>query len=307
MRFVKLHGCGNDYLFVRGEDLPAGDVSALVSAMSDRHTGVGSDGLIALFPSDQADVKMVMYNADGRRGRMCGNGIRCAARWALEEGLTAGHDLKEHLPTGVERAVAAYGRASGVSSKVRLLVRQLTFETDSGIKTLWLFLDGKRTVMVAADVGPASFALADVPCTLSGDTAIERTIHAGDIVRTITCVGMGTGHAVCFDDDPDAVDLATEGPGIEDCGVFPDGVNVHFVRVLSRGEIAMRTWERGSGMTLACGTGACAVAAAAVRTQQTGATCIVRQPGGVVAIDVGDTVVMCGPAERVFEGEWPLL
>ena len=260
MRFTKMHGLGNDYLYVYGEVPP--DVEDLSVRLSDRHFGVGSDGMIYIGPSDVADFKMRIFNADGSEAMMCGNGIRCVGKYVFDKGLTG--------------------------------KRSLAIETLSGIKTLELEVEAG--VVRAATVG---MGVAEV-----GE---DLAIAVGGKEVSFTPVSVGNPHAVLFVDDADGVPVAKTGPLIEHHDAFPGGVNVEFVQVLADCELQMRVWERGSGITMACGTGACASVAAAVSKGlcPAGTPITVHLDGGDLQIAVGPdfSVMMSGPATTVFEGE----
>ena len=260
MKFTKMQGLGNDYLYVYGE--PPEDVAALSVKLSERHFGAGSDGMIWIAPSAVADFKMRIFNADGSEAKMCGNGIRCVGKYVHDKGYT---DKTE-----------------------------LTIETLSGIKTLQLHLTDGKVSSVTVDMGTVT-------------VASERTVDADGERITLTPVDVGNPHAVIFVDDAEAAPLTTLGPVIERHAAFPGGVNVEFVQVLRRNELRMRVWERGSGVTLACGTGACASAAAAVERGVCGCgeEIKVHLDGGTLRITVGPdgTVTMEGPCEFVYEGD----
>jgi len=289
MRFTKMHGLGNDYVYVDcfAQQLDGVDLPELARRMSDRHRGVGSDGLILICPSERADAAMVMYNADGSRAEMCGNGIRCLAKYVYEHGL-ARSDAKSD----------AQGR------------RRLTVETDAGVLELDLRLADRvrRVESVRVDMGRPRFSPDQIPTTLDGSTIADRPVTIAGRQYRITCVSMGNPHAVIFVDDLDSVDLAREGRAIECAAIFPARTNVHFVRVDTRSQMTMLAWERGSGATLACGTGACAACVAASITGRTDRCVTVNLPGGALQIEFADDdrVYMTGPAEEVFCGDWPL-
>ena len=284
MRFTKLEGCGNDYIYVDlwDEPLAGVDVPALARAISDRHFGVGGDGLILVGPTPEADARMVVYNADGSSAEMCGNGLRCAGRLAWEHGRIGGN-------------------------------RHPRFATGAGILTLELtFTDTVCTGAIVA-MGSPRLTPAAVPVQHPGPgPLLELHLEAGGKNWRLLAVGMGNPHAVCFVDDVATVDLARIGPLLEHHPVFPRRANIEFVSVLAdeRGipVLRQRTWERGSGETLACGTGACAATVAAILDQRiSGRQAIVRLNGGDVAIAwPANTaeVTMRGPATRVFAGEW---
>ncbi|MCP4246166.1 MAG: diaminopimelate epimerase [bacterium] len=275
MRFTKMHGLGNDYVFVNCLVETVSDPGGVARAIADRSRGVGSDGLILICESADADVRMEMYNADGSRGPMCGNGIRCVAKYAFERGLTARNPMR--------------------------------IETDTGVLEATLTVEDGRVVRVAVDMGRPSLAPQDLPCTLEGDRIVDQPLTVGDHTYAVTCVSTGSAHVVIFVDDLEAVPLAEVGPLLERAPVFPERVNVHFARVDSRDAVTIRTWERGSGITQACGTGATAVCVAGAVTGRTGRRITATLPGGDLELEWTDDdhVHMAGPAEEVFDGHWP--
>jgi diaminopimelate epimerase len=269
MRFTKMHGAGNDYVYVDLFEERVEDAPALARAVSDRHTGVGADGLILLAPSRAADVRMIMYNADGSRAQMCGNGLRCLAKLARDRGRTRANPVR--------------------------------VETDSGVRTVELVGDGGR-----ADMGPPSLDPAAIPVRLEGPRVTDREVEVLDRRLAITCVSMGNPHAVAYVDDVEAFDVARYGSALERHPIFPERANVEFVQVLDRGSVLQRTWERGSGETLACGTGACAVCVAGIVTGRTGSPLRIRLRGGELLPewDGEGPVYLTGPVVEVFTGEW---
>ena len=260
MHFTKMHGLGNDYLYVFGET--PDDVAALSVRLSERHFGAGSDGMIYISRSEVADFKMRIFNADGSEAMMCGNGIRCVGKYVYDKGYTDETHLR--------------------------------IETLSGIKELDLTVVHGKVQRVTVQMGKAS-------------VRAEKTLQIGNEQISYTPVSVGNPHAVIFTHDAQSVPLETLGPQIEHHPDFPDGVNAEFVQVLSDTVIRMRVWERGSGVTMACGTGACASVAAAVRKGvcPAGEPIAVRLDGGTLHITVGadGSVTMTGPAETVYEGE----
>jgi len=277
MRFTKMHGIGNDYVYVDCVERSPADPAALARAISDRHYGVGGDGLILILPSQNADVRMRMFNADGSEGRMCGNGIRCLAKYAYDSGLSRANPMR--------------------------------VETAAGVKTIELQIgpDGK-VAGATVDMGEPDFDAKAVPVNMRQARVVDVPIRTSKQAYTMTCLSMGNPHAVIYVDDAAAVPLAEVGPQIETNPIFPDRVNVHFVQVRSPREVVMRTWERGSGATLACGTGASAVCAAGVVTGRTGPKIVAHLPGGDLTLEYrADTrhVFMTGPAVEVFSGDWP--
>ena len=276
MKFTKMQGLGNDYVYVNCFKEKIDDPSELARRISDRHFGVGSDGLIMINPSEKADFEMEMYNADGSRGEMCGNGIRCVAKYVYDYGLT---------------------------DKTNISV-----ETLGGIKYLDLTVEDGKVKMVKVDMGRPELKPSKVPVTADGDMAVDVPILVGDEEYRMTCVSMGNPHAVVFVEcDVREFPLEEAGPKFENHERFPNRVNTEFVRVIDRHTAEMRVWERGSGETLACGTGACAAAVACVLNGLTEDEVTVRLLGGDLQIRWDrekDTVYMTGPAEVVFDGEW---
>ena len=277
MKFTKMQGLGNDYVYVNCFKEKIADPSALAVKISDRHFGVGSDGLIMINPSDKADFEMEMYNADGSRGEMCGNGIRCVAKYVYDYGLMD----KTHI----------------------------SVETLGGIKYLDLTVEDGKVKLVKVDMGKPELEPAKVPVKAEGDRVVDAPILVDGEEYRMTCVSMGNPHAVVFvDSDVKEFPLETVGPKFENHERFPNRVNTEFVRVLDRRTAEMRVWERGSGETLACGTGACAVAVACALNGLTEDEVTVKLLGGDLQIRWDrekDTVYMTGPAEVVFDGEWP--
>ncbi len=277
MKFTKMHGAGNDYVYVDcfRERFPA-DPAELARRIADRHTGVGGDGLILICPSDRADARMRMYNADGSESEMCGNGIRCVAKFLYDQGIAA----KERL----------------------------AIETGAGILTLDLEIRSGRAERVKVDMGEPVLEAARIPTLLSTPRAIAVPLEIGDRTFEATCVSMGNPHCVLF--VPEATDelVLGYGPRIERDPRFPARVNVEFVEVRSRAELVQRAWERGSGETLACGTGASAVCVAGVLTGRSERQVTIRLRGGDLDLawdEAGGHVFMTGPAVEVFTGEWP--
>lgn len=280
MKFTKMHGCGNDYVYVDCTEHMLADPSAAAIAVSDRHFGVGGDGLILICPSDKADFRMAMYNADGSEGSMCGNGIRCVAKFVYDKGLTD--------------------------------KTTLNIETKAGIKTLELTVEDGKVSLVKVNMGMPDFRAEAVPVVGLGrevpglgEGVIGQTVTVAGKPWTMTCLSMGNPHAVVWVDDVAALPLEQIGPAFEHTPYFPDRVNTEFVQVLNDHEINMRVWERGSGETLACGTGACASVAACYLNGRTGAQVMVHLRGGDLAVELGEDgcIYMTGPATTVFEGE----
>lgn len=277
MQFVKMHGTGNDFVVVDARTLDA-DWPVLARDMCDRHFGVGSDGLILALPSDRADLRMRMFNPDGSEAEMCGNGIRCLAKFA------------------VEREIAAPTNGA------------LTVETMAGV--LRCEVDGVDGAVqwVRASMGPPQLVAAQIPVIAGGvGPVMDLPIRFADDQFLVTCVSMGNPHAVCFTQTPVAeMPLEIVGPRVEHHAAFPRRVNFEVVNVLSRDRLRMRVWERGAGVTLACGTGACASMVAARLHNLVDDVVDIELPGGVVRIEwrgEGD-VYLSGPAETVFTGDW---
>jgi diaminopimelate epimerase len=277
MRFTKMQGLGNDYVYIDLYEQPMPvDPRALALAMSDRHFGVGSDGLILIGPSDLADARMRMFNADGSESEMCGNGVRCVAKYVYDHGIA-------HRPS-------------------------VTIETGRGVLTVDIEARGDRAQRVRVDMGPPILKSSDIPTTLPGDPPVSAPLEVDGQTLTVTCVSMGNPHAVIYVENVAAYPVERIGAAIEHHPAFPRRVNAHFVEVTSPGEVTMRTWERGSGITLACGTGACAVCVAGVLTDRTGRRLIAHLPGGELELEWASeaaSVLMTGPAVEVFTGEWP--
>lgn len=275
MKFTKMQGLGNDYVYVNCFEETVENPSEVAVKVSDRHFGIGSDGLILIKPSNVADFEMEMYNADGSRGEMCGNGIRCVAKYVYDYGLT---------------------------DKTRVSV-----ETLGGIKYLDLTVEEGKVRLVRVDMGKPIFSPARIPVIAKGERVVDEPIKVGDTTYRMTCVSMGNPHAVVFVDDVDGLPIEKIGPLFENHERFPRRVNTEFVKVIDEGTALMRVWERGSAETLACGTGACAVAVACSLNGLTGDEVTVKLLGGDLQIQWDkekDTVFMTGPAEVVFDGTW---
>ena len=271
--FTKMHGAGNDYIYVNAAERDIPDPGRLARLMSTRRFSVGSDGLVLLCPSERADVKMRIFNADGSEGLMCGNALRC---------------------------VALYLREKGMTKKTAISV-----ETASGIRRVWIRDSGGERDIYAAMGRPAFFGLDG---RKTEEAAASWLTVPGWGNWRVFLVGMGNPHAVLFADDPNLVPLPKIGPAIERHRAFPDGINVEFAGHEADGSFRVRVWERGSGETLACGTGACAVAAAALSRRYADAEkpVIVHMPGGTLTVTAGKNgnLFLHGPAETVYEGVW---
>ena len=284
MRFTKMHGIGNDYVYVNGFAEKVADPAAVARAVSDRHFGIGSDGLIMILPSEKADARMRMFNADGSEAEMCGNGVRCVAKYAFDHGLTKSNPMK--------------------------------VETGRGVLTLALkVVDGKARE-VTVNMGQPILDLEDIPVDRK-QVVVENVVgeyrlsipHRNErLLLDATFVSMGNPHVVMYTDDLKGVDLPRFGPLVEHHPAFPRRINAHWVQVHSADEVTMRTWERGSGITLACGTGACAVCVAGVLTGRSGRNVLAHLPGGDLSLEWRESdnnVYMTGPATEVFSGDWP--
>ena len=270
MKFTKMQGCGNSYIYVNCFEEKVENPEELAVFVSDFRFGIGSDGLILIKPSDVADFTMDMYNADGSRGKMCGNGIRC---------------VYDH----------------GMTDKT-----QISVETLSGIKYLDLTVENGKAVQIKVDMGSPIFNPSDIPVKLDGDKVIAREVEVDGEKAEITCVSMGNPHAVIFVEDAENAPVHSFGPKLECSKYFPERANIEFCQVISDEEVRMRVWERGSAETWACGTGACATAVACYLNGKTGNEVLVHMNGGDVTIKYdteNDTVYMTGPAETVCEGE----
>ena len=284
MKFTKMQGCGNDYVYVNGfvEKIPTEDKPDLVRRLSDRHFGIGGDGVIFINPAEEADFEMEMYNADGTRSEMCGNGIRCVAKFVYDKGLTD----SEHITI-----------VSG--GKVKYL--DLTVERNENVAG-----DRGAVKSVRVNMGSPELKPELVPVVAEGDMAVDTPITVQGQEYRMTCVSMGNPHAIIFRDGVADMDLAAVGPSFENHGRFPNRTNTEFVEVLDRNNVFMRVWERGTGETLACGTGCCATAVACILNGHTDTVVNVKVLGGEILVEWDretNLVYMTGPAEIVFEGE----
>jgi diaminopimelate epimerase len=277
MRFTKMHGAGNDYVYVNcfEETVPA-DLAALATAVSDRHKGIGSDGLILIHPSSVADARMQMFNADGSEGEMCGNGIRCVAKYLYDHGIARKETLQ--------------------------------IETGRGVLTLKVFAAKGKVDRVRVGMGQPILKSAEIPTRLPGDPPVLVPLDVAGRELKVTCVSMGNPHCIAFVDEITDDLVLRVGPQIERHAAFPKRVNAEFVKVLSRSETMLRVWERGSGETQACGTGACAAAVAGVLAGLTDRKILTHLPGGDLELEwtSGGEVEMTGPAAEVFTGDWPI-
>ena len=296
MKFTKMHGIGNDYVYINGFEEKLADPGAVARQISDRHFGIGSDGLILILPSEQADVRMRMFNVDGSEGEMCGNGIRCVAKYAFDHGLTKNNPMR--VETG--RGVLTLALAIGARGKVE----HVTVNMGEPI------LDFAK---IPFDPGCATKGIHEHELQLDFSDATtvgqeqSRPLAESQPPMDVVPVSMGNPHCVCFASNVDALNLNYVGPLVEHHRAFPKRVNAHWAQVISRTEIKMRTWERGSGITWACGTGASAVCVAGVLTGKTDRTVLIHLPGGDLQLEwrkQDNCVYMTGPATEVFSGEW---
>lgn len=274
MKFTKMQGCGNDYVYMDCTKELIENIPETAVKLSNRHFGIGSDGLILIRPSDKADFMMDMYNNDGSRSQMCGNGIRCVAKYVYDYGLTD--------------------------------KSQITIETLGGIKTLDLVIEDGCVTLVTVDMGAPITIPSLIPVKSKKEVLINEPILVGDTQYEVTCISMGNPHAVVFVEDTKNLPIETIGPLFEQHEMFPERVNTEFIHVVDRKTIDMRVWERGSGETLACGTGACASVVACVMNQLTENEVTVRLLGGELMIhydELNNKVRMTGPAVKVFDGE----
>lgn len=276
MKFTKMHGCGNDYVYINCFAEHVYDPARLAVRVSDRHKGIGSDGLILIKPSKVADCEMDMYNADGSRGKMCGNGIRCVAKYVYDNGLVP----KTHM----------------------------TVATQSGVKELDLTIVGDKCKKVKVNMGRAELVAKKIPVLAESTMVINELIHVDGAAYRYTAVSMGNPHAVVFLQSLDDLKIEEVGPKFETHENFPDRINTEFIQVLPHNELRMRVWERGSGETMACGTGACAAAVAAIVNHKVekDKPVIVHLLGGDLKIEwdeKNNQVYMTGPAETVFTGD----
>ena len=282
MRFTKMHGAGNDYVYINCFEphclnaVQLGDVPKLAIAMSDRHFGVGGDGIVLITPSEKADARMRMFNADGSESEMCGNAIRCVAKYIFDHGICQ----KE----------------------------ELTIETGRGVLSLQVVATTAGKVdRVRVNMSSPILISSQIPTTLPGDPPVKALLEVAGRQLAVTCVSMGNPHCVTFVDEVNDDWVLNVGPKIELHPAFPRRINAEFIQVVSPHETIMRVWERGSGETLACGTGACASVVAGVLAGVTERKVTVHLRGGDLQIEWADSneVFMTGPATEVFSGEWP--
>lgn len=270
-----MQGAGNDYVYVNcfKETLPQ-DIPNLARQVSDRHKGVGSDGLILICPSEKADAQMRMFNADGSESEMCGNGIRCVAKYVYDHGIAQSQTLK--------------------------------IETGAGILSLDLEIIDQRVSQVRVNMGRPILNSSEIPTLLTGDPPVNADLQVADQTIQVTCVSMGNPHCVCFVEEITDYWVHEIGPQVEVHPMFPNRINAEFIEIISQNEMIMRVWERGSGETQACGTGACASAVAGVLTGRTERNVLIHLPGGDLRLEWSDSdeVYMTGPAVEVYEGVW---
>ena len=274
MKFTKMHGCGNDYVYINLFEEKVDDPAKLSTIVSDRHFGIGSDGVITIGPSDIADFRMRIYNADGSEAEMCGNGIRCVAKYVYDHKLT---DKTE-----------------------------ISVESGAGIKYLTLYTKDGKVEQVRVDMGEPILEPDKIPVVANGSQVVDEPIEVGGKEWRMTCVSMGNPHAVVFVDDVADFELEKYGPLFENNSRFPKRTNTEFVQIISRSEASMRVWERGSAETWACGTGTCATVMACILNKKTDDKVLVHLRGGDLTIEYDrDTnhVFMTGPATEVFTGE----
>ena len=275
MKFTKMHGCGNDYVYVNCFKETIENPNEAAKFVSDRHFGIGSDGMICIHPSDKADFRMAMYNSDGTEGAMCGNGVRCIAKYVYDYGLTD--------------------------------KTTITIETKGGIKELDLTVEDGKVTWVNVDMEAPVLEADKIPVIYDEEKkVIDKPVIVDGREYRITCVSMGNPHGVVFVDSVDDLDIEKLGPMFENHPMFPDRVNTEFIQVVDDHTIRMRVWERGAGETLACGTGACASAYASYLNQKTGNKVLVHLLGGDLQIEYDEekhTIFMKGPATKVFDGE----
>ena len=275
MRFTKMHGLGNDYIYVNGFDEQVDDPAAVARAVSDRHFGIGADGLILILPSDKADCRMRMFNADGSEAQMCGNGIRCVAKYVYD------HDIARRTALNVE--------------------------TLAGVLNLNLFVADGAVDRVRVKMGEPRLQRAQIPMQGASGEVINEPLPVNGATFDVTAVSMGNPHCVVFVEDVASFDVAGWGPHFEHHAAFPEGVNTEFIQVRDRESFSMRVWERGSGETLACGTGASAAAVACHLTGRTDRRVTAHLLGGPLELEwqaSDNQVLMTGPAVEVFSGEW---
>ncbi len=277
MRFTKMQGIGNDYIYVNCFEEAVHSPEILSQEMSRPHFGVGSDGLVLIEPSDWADFGMRMFNADGSESEMCGNAVRCIGKYVYERGLT---DKKE-----------------------------VTLWTKAGLRILQLNVKNGLVDSVRVDMGSPELSPRLIPVDLPGEAVLNHRLQIGSHIFQISCVSMGNPHCVVFVEDPDLIELPLIGPLFENHHIFPQRTNTEFIRVVNRKHIQMRVWERGAGETLACGTGACASLVAAVLAGKVDRECTIELLGGELDVEWSpedNHVYQTGPSAFVFDGDWQI-
>lgn len=271
LHFTKMEGLGNDYIYIDGINQKVPMDKEFIRKISDRHFGIGSDGMIVILPSEKYDFKMRMFNLDGSEAMMCGNGIRCFAKFIYDHKLSDKHVLE--------------------------------IETKSGLRIVELLFDGDKCIGGKVNMGKPILTCKEIPCTYNKETMIDEEVEIDGVFYCLTTISMGNPHTVIFVDDLDSLDLKTIGPKFEYHELFPESVNTEFVKVIRNDYVKMRVWERGSGETMACGTGACAVMYASYLNNHTIDKVTVELLGGCLEIEyVDETIMMSGPATNVFEG-----
>lgn len=276
MKFAKMQGCGNDYVYINGfeEHILKEEKPELVRKLSERHFGIGSDGVIFINPSSIADFEMEMYNADGSRSEMCGNGIRCVAKYVFDKKMTT--------------------------------QKEFTIESFGNIKNITIMEENGKAKLIKVGMGHPELQTEKIPAVYENDTIIGQPICVDDTIWEGTCVSMGNPHIVLFVQNVKELDLESIGPKFEHHKMFPNRTNTEFVKVLDRKTVEMRVWERGTGETLACGTGCCATAVACILNGKTDNQVTVKVLGGEILVEwdrESNEIYMTGPAEFVFEGE----
>lgn len=273
IEFTKMHGCGNDYIFFNCINHDINKPEELSKSISNRHFGIGGDGIVLIYKSNKADAKMRMFNADGSEGKMCGNAIRCIGKYLFDNEI-----IKK---------------------------KNVTIETISGVKNLTLHIINNLVSSVTVDMGKAEFLPSKIPVKLNGEKIINRKISINGEDYKITCVSIGNPHCVVFQDNIETLNLMSIGPNFENFPIFPERINTEFVKVIDKNTIKMRVWERGSGETLACGTGACAAAVAAVENRfcnKREDIYVILKGGELIINYTNERILMTGKAEKVFDG-----
>lgn len=276
MKFAKMQGCGNDYVYINGFDeyIETEKKPDLVKKLSERHFGIGSDGVIFINPSDIADFEMEMYNADGSRSEMCGNGIRCVAKYVFDKKMTK--------------------------------QREFTIESFGKIKYITIIEENEKAKLIKVGMGQPELRTELIPAIYDAETVIAKPIEVDGTIWEGTCVSMGNPHVIMFVEDVAGMDLESIGPKFEHHKMFPNRTNAEFVKVIDENTVEMRVWERGTGETLACGTGCCATAVACILNGKTKDKVLVKVLGGEILIEWDrekNEIYMTGPGEFVFEGE----